>query len=293
LTIAFGCNKNGSGVGNQSGGGGALLTKVVTIGFNASGAVLDSSMVTISYNSQHAIAQTFQLEIIHAPGKIIIDSITTLYTYGVSLISSAEQTLSTQTIVSGLAPNSLYEQLNTTFNANGGEVTTLVQNGTISSTGINPPENGTVQFEGVLTYNTNSSVSSFTDSSSINGSALNPVFTQTFTYSGNNLSGYILTNTDPLAPGSTSAAYSYNSHLSAAPLYNVIPGLTLPSGNDISELKLVQSGGLYPGQTIYSYTSTYNSLNQPTESSVVVSTTVTNPAYLLLTPTTESIQYYY
>jgi len=294
LTVTPRCTKTTSGGGNPVVVVGALLTEIVTIGYNASGAVLDSQVVTIQYNADSQIVQTFQLRILHVPGGATdIDTLSTAYTYSGIMISSTAQTITTQTNIVGQPPAGFDEQLNTTFNASGGLVTSLTQMGTITSYGINPPENGTVQFSGVLTHNTNSSVSSFTDSSATNGGPFSPLFVQTFTYSGNNLAGDVLTNTNPLAPSSTTTTYTYNSHLSAAPFYNVVTGINLPSANDVSELTLVETGGLYPGQTIYSYASIYNSFNQPTSSSVIISTTVTNQAYLLLTPTTESIYYYY
>jgi hypothetical protein len=292
LTFAFGCNKGSTGNGNGGNGGGALLTKVVTVGYNATNGVVDSSVVTISYNGQNYIIETFQIEIIHTPSITEIDSFTTFYTYNGNLVASAAQTISTQTNVSNLSPQGVDEQLNTAFGVSGGEVTSLNQNGLITSYGINPPQNEIVEYNGAVTYNTDSTVSSFTVTSLTNGT-LSPLYTQTFTYSGNNLAGYVLTNTNPASPGSTTATYTYNGHASAAPFYNVIPGINLPSANDVSELQLVQAGGVSPGTTTYTYNSSYNATNQPSVSSVTVSTTVTNAAFLALTPVTETINYYY
>jgi hypothetical protein len=292
LTFIFGCNKNSTGNGNGGKGGGALLTKVVTVGYNATNGVVDSSVVTISYNGQKYIIETFQIEIIHTPSITEIDSFTTFYTYNGSLVSSAAQTISTQSDVSNLSPYGVDEQLNTVFSVMGGEITSLNQNGLITSYGINPPQNGILEYYGVLMYNMDSTVSSFTVTSTTNGT-FSPLYKQTFTYSGNNLAGYILTNTNPAASGSTMATYTYNNHSSAAPFYNIIPGINLPSANDVSELQLVQVGGLYPGITTYTYNSSYNATNQPSVSSVTVSTTVTSSAFLALTPVTETINYYY
>jgi hypothetical protein len=292
LALSFGCKKNSMGTGNQAGAG-ALLIKVLKIGYNGSGVKIDSSVVTISWAPDSQIVQTFQIEIMYEQGLTLIDSLTTFYTYNGNQISSTQQLITTQTDVTGNPPAGLDDTVNSTFFTSGGQVTNLVQVGTISSYGFSPPQNGQTIDSGSLTYNANGSVATYNTYQSSNGSAYAPVFDQAFSYSGNNLAGYVLTNTDPLAPGNTTATYTYNNHVSASALYNVIPGITLPSSNDVSELTLDQVGGIYPGQTTYTYHSTYNGLNQPISSSVIVSTTVTAQAYLLLTPVTEKISYFY
>jgi hypothetical protein len=291
VLFAQGCKKNPPGTGTSGiTGATALLTKVTLVGTNAVNNTVESATTLISYDANDNFTQTqftdtsFGLDI-----TFITNEITT-FTYGGSLISNLTEAITTQTSVLGQTPYGTNDSTYITFYSSGGQVTYFTTINRISTTGVLFPTNVTTLDSSLVTFDASGYITrdSVFQQDTVPGGLYNLFYTQTFTYSGGNLAGYVLINFATPNQSTTTAAYTYNKHYAASPFYNIIPGIFIKSANDVSGISLTQTG-VNAGSTVYTYNTTYNSSNQPTLTSVAVSMTPTNASL----PVAETIQYYY
>jgi hypothetical protein len=289
LTLSIqSCKKNTAGTGNGNGNGpGLLLSGYTLVGTNASNNVVESATNLITYDGNNNITETqfvdtsFQLEM-----TIIVNTITK-FTYGPSFIGSATESITTQNTVVGQAPYGVTDSSYLTFYAGTSQVDSFVTSSIINTTGPLVGPTTLTMDSALLTYDANGEVSSYTvyQIEKLPG-PYTLFYKQTFTYNGSNLAGYVLTNYP--ASSVTTATYSYNSHNAAAPFYSIIPGILLKTANDLSEISETQTG-VNAGHTTYSYSSSYNSTDQPVVSTVLISMTPTNALF----PVSETITYSY
>jgi len=291
LLFALGCTKNAPGTPGSSGvtGATALLTEVTLVGTNAANNTVESSTTLISYDANDNFTQTQFTDTSYDLGITFVTNETTTFTYGASLISSLTEAITTQTSVAGQAPYGTNDSTYVTFYASGGQVAYFISTNKIYTTGVPFPTLVTTLDSSLVTYDANGYVSTYTvyEQDTIPGT-YHLFYTQTFTYAGKNLSGYTLVNYATPNQSTTTATYTYDNHYAASPFYNIIPGVFIQSENDVSGMSLTQTG-VNAGGTVYTYNTTYNSSNQPTLSSVAVSSTPTSASL----PVAETIHYYY
>jgi hypothetical protein len=285
------CKKNPPGTPGSTGvtGATALLTKVTLSGSNAANNTVESATTLIDYDANDNFTQTQFTDTANDLDITFITNEITTFTYGASLISSLTEAITTQTSVLGQTPYGTNDSTYITFYGSGGQVTYFTSINRISTVGVPYPTSLTTLDSSLVTYDQNGYISTYTvyEEDTVPG-AYHLFYKQTFTYNGKNLAGYSLVNYATPNQSTTTATYTYNNHFSASPFYSIIPGIFIQSQNDISELSLTQTG-VNAGNTIYSYSTTYNSSNQPTLSSVVISMTPTNASI----PVAETIHYYY
>jgi hypothetical protein len=288
LVFAIACKKNAPGTGLGGGGATKLLTKVVLVGRNASNNVVESATTIISYDANDNFIESQFTETSSSLDITITTNEVTQFTYGASLISSLTESITTQTSVLGQAPYNINDSTYTNFHASGSQVDYFVSNNIISTTGFFPTTTNTLD-SALVTYDANGYVSTYTvyRQDTVPG-PYRLFYKQAFSYGGNNLAGYVLTNYSTPNNDVTTATYTYNNHNSASPFYGIIPGIFIKSANDVSELNETQTG-INAGNTTYTYSTSYNSFNQPTLSSVLISMTPANASI----PVAETINYYY
>ncbi len=292
VLFAQGCKKNPAGTPGTGGitGATALLTKVTLVGTNAVNNTVESATTLISYDANDNFTQTQFTDTSFGLNITFITNEITTFTYGGSLISNLTEAVTTLTSVLGQTPYGTNDSTYITFYSSGGQVTYFTTINRISTTGVAFPTTITTLDSSLVTYDANGYITSYTvyQQDTVPGGLYNLFYTQTFTYSGGNLAGYVLINYATPNQSTTSAAYTYNKHYAASPFYSIIPGIFIKSANDVSGISLTQTG-VNAGSTVYTYNTTYNSSNQPTLSSVAVSMTPTNASF----PVAETIQYYY
>jgi hypothetical protein len=288
-----GCKKNspgGNGNGNGNGNGaGKLLTKLTLVGTDAQNNVLESSTTLVSYDASNNIIQTQLADTFYSLDETIFTSETTNFIYGASLISSVTEAVSSQDQVVGQPPFGTTDSTYYNFFANGNQVQYFITTNSIETTGAIAGNSAFTIDSSLVTYDGNGFVSTCTvyEQDTVPG-PYSLFYTQSFTYSGSNLAGYLLVNNATANQSTTTTTYTYNNHIAAAPFYSLVPGVLIQTANDFSEMKIIQTG-VMAGTSIYTYSSSYNASNQPSLSSVLISTTPANPNI----PVAETINYYY
>jgi len=292
ILFAQGCKKNPTGTPGTGGvtGATALLTEVTLVAMNEANSTVESATTMISYDANDNFIQTQLTDTAYTPGITFLTNEITTFTYGASLISNLTEAITTQTQVAGQAPYGTNDSTYITFYSSGGQVTYFTSINKISTVGVPYPTNTTTLDSSLVTYDANGNIASYTvyQQDTVPGGLYNLFYTQTFTYSGGNLAGYTLINDATPNQSTTTATYSYNNHYAASPFYSIIPGVFIKSTNDVSGLDITQTG-VNAGNTVYTYSNTYNASGQPTLSSVTVSMTPTSASL----PATETIHYYY
>jgi len=291
MLFAQSCKKNPPGTPGTGGitGATALLTQVTLVGTNAANNTVESAATMISYDANDNFTQTQFADTAFDLDITFITNETTTFTYGGNLISSLTEAITTQTSVLGQQPYGTNDSTYITFYASGGQVAYFISLNKINTTGVPDPTSITTMDSSLVTYDANGYISTYTvyEQDTIPGS-YHLFYTQTFTYSGKNLTGYTLINYATPNQSTTTASYTYNNHYAASPYYNIIPGVFIQTQNDVSGLSLAQTG-VNAGNTVYAYNTSYNASNQPILSSVTISRTPTNASL----PVAETIRYYY
>jgi hypothetical protein len=289
--FAMGCKKNPPGTPGTGGitGATALLTKETLVGRNAVNNVVESAASLFSYDANDNFTMSQLSDTSYGLDITITTNEITKFTYGNSLISSLTEAIITQTSVVGQAPYGTDDSTYISFYASGSQVNYLISNNKIVTTGVPSPTVTYTMDSALLSYDGNGYISIYDVYEKTKGApSYTHFYKQTFTYSGTDLAGYVLTNY--LIPGqpTTTATYTYNNHYSASPFYSIIPGILIQSNNDVSGISEIQTG-VNAGSTVYTYNSSYNASNQPVLSTVAVAMTPSNASF----PVTETLNYYY
>jgi hypothetical protein len=283
LMIALGCTK--SATKGPTGGSGNLLTKEVLTAQDASGATLDSVTTTFQYNSQNQVSQLQQTSIASLSGTA---SSTIVATYNFTY-SGAQATGFTGTVVETLKSPLLTESstttVSTTFEYSGGRIVEFSQQATSNNTPVLGVTAYTGNDSANINYDANGNITSY--NMFINQNSVNNTY-ETFTYTAGNLTQSVLVVFVGGVPtDTTTTTYTYDTKLSPVPSY-LFPGVAIPSLNDVTSSDMVTTG--INAQTVATtYTTTYNSSNQPvTSSGTVVETPTSQYAF-----THETIAYTY
>jgi hypothetical protein len=281
LTASVGCKKSGSSSSSSSdstgtGSNGALLTEEILVATNSANVTIDSTVTTYSYDGNNNLTGLQQNSSVTDSGASFTTNLTYSMTYSGNLISGLTGSVA-ESVVFESKTYSATTQVNTTFQSGGGKIVAYVQKTSTTGTTVIPTTSETANDSALLTYNTNGSVATYTVYQ------LNPLTStyllnsqESFTYSGNNLSQSINVAYDAgRAVDTFASVYTYDTKLSAAPLY-LVPGVAVLSVNDLTQSSVTETGA-NPGSVITNYTTTYNAANQPATSTVTVATTPSNP----------------
>jgi hypothetical protein len=287
ILIVQGCQKTGM-TSSSSGGGTALLSKEVIVGFNAQNTQLDSIVMDFQYNGSHNLSQLQQATVSSDSGAVFNQSLTYNFTYAASLISGVTGSY-TESIQYGSQTLNAATQINTSFTASGGKIVSYVQTTTTTGSPIIPITTETGNDSATLAYDANGNLSTYIiyqkQYQDPNYSLLSK---QTFTFSGGNLSQSVnVLYVEGFSVDTVTTVYEYNSKLSAAPIF-IFPGVNISSINDLTQVTLT-TNGVNPSVVTSTYQTTYNANNQPVSSTVTVATTPANQGTL----TKEDFSYFY
>lgn len=290
IASSIGCKKSGSsgpsGPGSP-GGGGALLTKEVLVAANSSGTI-DSIVTTYQYNGNNELSTLQQTSTSSISGDVITTSLSYNITYSGNLVSSltGSYTESAQTPSQTVSSTT---QISTTFQSSSGHVVSYIQTASTSGSPFIPLTPQTASDSALLTYDGNGNITTCTIYEIEPGLTGYQLASQeSFTYASSNLAQSVtIIYLAGIAVDTFTTAFQYNTKLSSAPLY-IVPGVAVISLNDLTQ-SIVTETGDNPGSVTTSYTTTYNSANQPTSSKATVASVPSNPAGI----TAETITYTY
>lgn len=283
--LALGCSKGGST--RTTAGDGALLSKEVLVYKNADASSLDSVTTMLAYNTDNTPSQFEQYTYSLFSGGTTTADLTYNFTYSGGLIAgftgmvkqvASASTLFTQTTM-----------LSTTFHSTAGKVDGYIQTASVSGAAFFPETPETGNDSALITYDASGNISTYTIYQEARGATTYVLLTQTtFTFAGGNLVQSVTQEyVGGVAEGTVTTIYTYNTHLSATPLY-IIPGVATKITNDVSAMSETTTG-VNAGSVAVTFTSTYNTADQPVISSGPVTITpVTSAAF-----TQESISYEY
>jgi hypothetical protein len=271
---------------SSSGSGTALLkTEVLSMQAGTLGTI-DSVVYQFQYNSSNQLSGLQETTISTFSGTTFNTSITYTYTYSGSLASSIAGTVNES--VSGTSGN--YNSTTTakiSFQSSGGKITGYVQTATTTGSSLIPTTPETANDSAVITYDGSGNVASY-NLYLLSSGTYTPWTQETFTLGGGNLTGTVVNDYDAGVETNTqTSAYTYNSKLPASPYYG-IPGVPISIANDVTGL-VQTTTGVNPASISFTYTTTYNSANQPSSSSVTVTQTPANTDNI----TSEQITYTY
>jgi hypothetical protein len=274
--------KSSSGTGS---GTALLKTEVLSMQAGALGTV-DSVVYQFQYNSTNQLSGLQETTISSFSGTTFNTVINYAYTYSGSLVSSIAGTVNES--VTGTSGN--YNSTTTakiSFQSSGGKITGYVQTTTTTGSSLIPTTPETANDSAVITYDGSGNVASYNLYLLSSGTYI-PWTQETFTLGGGNLTGTVVNDYDAGVETNTqTSAYTYNSKFPASPYYG-IPGVPISSANDVTGL-VQTTTGVNPASISFTYTSTYNSANQPSSSSVAVTQTPANADNI----TSEQITYTY
>lgn len=289
---ASNCSKSASPSSSSTGPGGTssnpLLSKEVIVSKNTSGAVVDSVVIQYQYNTNKYVTQVQQTTNVQISGVIESSMLTYNFTYSANLLSSMAGTVN-QSLQSGAQNYNSSTQVNAVFVSSGSQNTSYVQ--TASTTGSGPfpvtPETG--NDSALIQYDGSGNISGLTLYQMGSGEAgYQLISQQNFTYNNGNMTQLVDVESVAGVPVNTvTSVYQFNSDISAAPYY-AGPGIPIDNVNDIININQTTTG-TNPQTLTSSYTSTYNSANQPVTSSVTLTPAPTDPNAIA----TEEITYTY
>jgi hypothetical protein len=281
LTASVGCKKSGSSSSSSSsdstgkGSTGALLTEEILVATNSANVTIDSTVTTYSYDGNNNLTGLQQNSVVSDSGASFTTNLTYSMTYSGNLISGLTGSVA-ETVIFDNKTYASTTQVSTTFQSANGKIIGYVQKTSTSGTSIIPTTSETANDSALLTYNTNGNVATCTVyqlNPLVPGYLLNSQ--ESFTYSGSNLTQSINVVYDAgIAVDTFTTVYTYDTKLSAAPLY-LVPGVAVLSINDLTQSSVTETG-TNPGSVITNYTTTYNAANQPATSTVTVTTTPSN-----------------
>jgi hypothetical protein len=292
ITSSISCTKSSSSSNNNDStgksGNGALLAKEVLVAANSSGTTVDSMVTTYQYNGNNELSTLQQTSIYSESGDVVTTSLNYNITYSGNLVSSltGSYTESAQTPTQTVSSTT---QISTTFRSGGGQIVSYIQTASTSGTPFIPLTPETGNDSALLTYDANGNASTYTIYEIQPGlSGYTLASKESFTYASSNLSQSVnIIYLEGIAIDTFTTAYQYNTKLSSAPLY-IVPGVAVISLNDLTQ-SVVTETGTNPSTVTTSYTTTYNSANQPASSKATVTTTPSNPGIIA----TETITYTY
>lgn len=266
-------------------GAGLLKTEVLSMQAGALGTI-DSVVYAFQYNSSKQLSGLQQTTISTFSGTTFNTSITYTYTYSGSLVSSIAGTVNES--ITGTSGNySSATTLTVTFQSAAGKITGYVQKATTTGSPLIPATPETANDSALITYDGSGNAASYNIYLLSSGS-YTPWTQETFTFSGGNMTGTVINNFDAGVETNTeTSAYTYNTKLPPSPYYG-IPGVPISNANDVTGL-VQTTTGVNPASVSFTYTTTYNSANQPTSSSVAVTQTPANADNI----TSEQITYTY
>src|ERR1700722_10915131 len=290
LTIpSIQCTKSGSSNSSTSKGtSGALLSKEVLVAADASGSTVDSMVTNYQYDGNNNVNGLQQSSLVTVSGAMITTSVSYSMTYSGNLISGLTGTIN-ETVSSGIVNVSASTQVSTSFQSSGGHVVSYVQKATTTGSPLVPFTPETANDSVLLTYDGSGNISSLTVyqiNPATKAYALNS--TETFTFSGGNLATtVVVAYAGGTATDTFTTDYSYDGKNSAAPNY-IFPGIAIVNVNNLTKTSQTETG-VNPGSVVTTYTTTYNSANQPATSQATVATTPTSSGLIA----TENITYTY
>jgi hypothetical protein len=273
VTLAFGCGKNSStpSVPNQA----ALLIKQVDISRNSQNVVFDSVVTLFQYDNNKNVTEIQQTEAVQITGSTINSSQTWAFTYTGSLISGSAESFTSQTSSSGVPTSNSSGQSVTTFYASGNNISYYKSITNITSKSFGTTVNSISYDSAEFGYNGNKISSYILYVKPKTSNAYNQLYKNAYTYSGDNLTGFVDIVTEGAGPGGTiTGSYSYDNKTSYLPINYIVPGVYFYTPNNVTKLTEVVTGSTSLQQS-YTYQWTYNSKNQP---SACTATIATNPA---------------
>jgi hypothetical protein len=266
-------------------GAGLLKTEVLTMQAGALGTI-DSVVYQFQYNSSKQLSGLQQTTISSFSGTTFNTVINYTYTYSGNLASSIAGTVN-ETVSGSSGTYNSATTATITFQSSGGKITGYVQTATTTGSSLVPTTPETANDSAVITYDGSGNVASY-NLYLLSSGTYTPWTQETFTLGGGNLMGTVVNDYDAGVQTNTqTSAYTYNSKLPASPYYG-IPGVPISSANDVTGLAQTTTG-VNPASISFTYTTTYNSANQPSSSSVAVTQTPANAANI----TSEQITYTY
>jgi hypothetical protein len=285
--LAVSCAKTGnpSASGNSSG---SLLTKEVIVGKNHLNVTVDSIVTTYSYNANNKLTQTMQTMTSSASPITASTSLTYDFVYSGNLLSTINGTF-----VQSASGNSLTFSATTIisadFKSSSGKLTGYVQVTSTSGTPYLPITSITANDSAIFTYDASGNLATYNVYQQDPGiPGYSPSSMETFSYNGGLLSQTVnLMYVAGILEDTVTTAYAYNNSVSASPIY-IAFGVPISVLNDFSQVSFTTSG-INPNSVVSNYSTTYNSSNQPTSSTVTFTETPSNSGDLA----TENITYTY
>ena len=234
---------------------------------------IDSVVYQFQYNGSGQLSGLQQTTISSFSGTTFNTAISYTYTYSGSLVTSIAGTVN-ESITGTSGTYSSTTTLTMTFQSAAGKITGYVQTASTTGSPLIPATPETANDSAVITYDGSGNVASY-DLYLLSSGSYIPWTQETFTLSSGNMTGTalneyvagVLTNTQ-------TTTYTYNSKLAASPYYG-IPGVPINNANDVTGESQTTTG-TNPASLTYTYTTTYNSANQPGSSSVAVTQTPAN-----------------
>jgi hypothetical protein len=261
--------KSSTGSGS---GSGLLKQEVLTMQAGTLGTI-DSVVYQFQYNSSNQLSGLQQTTISSFSGTTFNTAISYTYTYSGSLVSSIAGTVN-ETVTGSSGTYNSTTTLKLTFQSAAGKITGYVQTATTTGSSLIPTTPETANDSAVITYDGSGNVASY-DIYLLSGGTYTPWTQGTFTLGGGNLTGTVVNDYDAgIQTNTQTSTYSYNAKLAASPYYG-IPGVPIDNANDVITESQTTTG-INPATISYTFTTTYNSANQPSSSSVAVSQTPAN-----------------
>ena len=261
--------KSSSGSGS---GSGLLKQEVLTMQAGSLGTI-DSVVYQFQYNSSNQLSGLQQTTISSFSGTTFNTAISYTYTYSGSLVSSIAGTVN-ESITGTSGTYNSTTTLTMTFQSAAGKITGYVQTATTTGSPLIPATPETANDSAVITYDGSGNVASY-DLYLLSSGSYIPWTQETFTLSSGNMTGTVLNEyVAGVLTNTQTTAYTYNSKLAASPYYG-IPGVPINNANDVTGESQTTTG-TNPATLSYTYTTTYNSANQPSSSSVAVTQTPAN-----------------
>jgi hypothetical protein len=274
--------KSSTGSGS---GSGLLKQEVLTMQAGTLGTI-DSVVYQFQYNSSKQLSGLQQTTISSFSGTTFNTVISYTYIYSGSLVSSIAGTVN-ESITGSAGTYSSTTTLKLAFQSAAGKITGYVQTATTTGSSLIPPTPETAEDSAVITYDGSGNVASY-DLYLLDSASYIPWTQETFTVSSGNMTGTVLNEyVAGVLTNTQTSTYSYNAKLAASPYYG-IPGVPINNINDVTTESQTTTG-INSATISYTFTTTYNSANQPSSSSVAVSQTPANPDNI----TGEQITYTY
>jgi hypothetical protein len=285
------CSKSSSSSTTDStgtGSKGSLLSKEVLVAADGSGATVDSIVSNFQYDGKGNLTGLQQSNNVSVSGAVSTTGIGYTMTYSGNVITGLTGTVN-ESVTFMSTTYAATVQVTTSFQSSGGHVVSYVQKAVTSGSSLVPVTPETASDSVLLTYDAGGNIATLSiyQISPVSGAyELNSM--ESFTFSQGNLSQtVVVTYGGGVAEDTFTTSYSYDTKVSAAPVW-VVPGVAIINANNLTQTSDVETG-VNPGSVTTAYTTTYNSANQPSSSKAIVTTTPANTGEIA----TENITYTY